>query len=149
MKKALALVLVVSVLTGMGVFAVSATGRRSTPARASAHRVDSHRLLEELNRVVARTEDSANSVSLARVSCRSLGCINRTLTSLQSQIAAVRSYAKNTSNLLRTFLGCLALGDVTQYGDFLSTDGVNPTSGLDFTATGDVPDMTSVAWVCG
>ena len=70
--------------------------------------------------------------------CSNFKCVNAHLNALHKSVKKVNSN-------LNTFLGCVVLGPITQYANFLSDDGVTSRTGLDVTATGDPIDV----WLLG
>jgi len=72
--------------------------------------------------------------------CRTVGCFNRVL----------RRIVKAVAQLQRDTYKCERYVDVTQYGDYLGTDGANTyvQSGLDYTYPGDAPTDRMLVLVC-
>ena len=70
--------------------------------------------------------------------CSNFKCVNAHLNALHKSVQKVNSN-------LNGFLSCLVFGSVTEYGNFLSDDGVTSRTGLDATATGDSIDV----WLLG
>jgi hypothetical protein len=66
--------------------------------------------------------------------CSNFKCVNAHLNALHKSVQSINS-----------FLNCFRITPTTEYGNFLSDDGVNSTTGLDFTATGDSIDF----WMLG
>jgi hypothetical protein len=70
--------------------------------------------------------------------CSNFKCVN-------AHLNALHTAQKKTAANLNGFLGCVVLGPITQYANFLSDDGVTSRTGLDATATGDPIDV----WLLG
>jgi hypothetical protein len=95
--------------------------------------------------------------SAQAVKCRTLKCINKTLTSLtntNTQQTAVINQQADVINSMVGLLNCEAITPVTSYGDgYMWDDNGNGTwdfnvTALDFTATGDTVDEWMVVDAC-
>ena len=74
--------------------------------------------------------------------CSNFKCVNAHLNALHKSVQNINKSVQNINGTL----SCLnVLAPFTEYGNFLSDDGVNSTFGLDFTATGDSVDV----WMLG
>jgi hypothetical protein len=83
-------------------------------------------------------------VHAPRVNCRTVLCVNKTLT---KQGKAIKKLKRDLRFLSRDFYNCEVLRGVSQFADF-AADGGGATTGLDFDDSGS-PDMWAVEWICG
>src|SRR5918992_1875196 len=133
-KRIIAAVVAATVLGGAAV-AVGDSSESRDPAKPTAGSDPSPKKLGEVNRRL-------NQSLAARVSCRSMGCINRTLTRLT---AAVRRLNRETYQ-------CERYVNVTQYSGYrYSPDGGTTefgTTALDYTEQGDPATDRVLVYVC-
>ena len=118
--------------------ATVAFGGSSERRIASTPTAKSNPVQKELSEVNRRLIQS----KAARVNCRSVDCVNRTLTKL----------SKAVKKLNRDAFKCEQLVPVTSYSGYLYTpDGgasVFETSALDYTESGDTPSNQVVVYTC-
>jgi hypothetical protein len=93
-----------------------------------------------MKRALTKAERRLAQASAAKIKCRTLGCINRSLTRL----------AKAVNVLVDETYNCEKYVNVTQYSGYLYDDGVNvfPTSGLDYTEAGDAATDRFLVYTC-
>lgn len=149
MRKLITGLVVVGVLVGGGVAAVSAAGG-SDRAPSGAELEYRRKGSADLERAMKRLEAVRGRADRAKVKCTTLRCINRTLTRHDNQVAALNAAV---SELFFQFFECEVILPVNQFGDpggsfgylFDNNDGfgVFLTSGLDVTS----PNDPSAAWV--
>jgi hypothetical protein len=120
-------------------------------AASDADRVPAERLADASSKIKGRLADVHEEFLGRKVKCKTLACINRSLTRLGRAVNAI----------LFELVNCEQVRDVTQYGDpngsfgyeFTNTGIVNstdtfPTSGLDFTTPGDTVSNRMLVYVC-
>lgn len=149
MRKLITGLVVLSVLVGGGVAAVSAAGG-SDRTPSGVEQEYEQKGTAELERAMRRLESVRGRVEHAKVKCTTLKCINKTLTRHSNQIAGLNAAV---DELFFQFFECEVIIPVNQFGDpfgefgylFDNNDGggVFLTSGLDVTS----PDDPSAAWV--
>ena len=105
---------------------------------ASTSRAESTPVRKDLGEINRRLSQSTH----AKVNCKSVKCVNQTLTRL----------SKDVKNLKRDAFQCEQVVNVTSYDGYLySPDGgatVFGTTALDYTDTGDVPTDQFVVYTC-
>jgi hypothetical protein len=137
--KRIALILVVALVASGSTLAIASSQRATPPAGSADRRAGV--TLGEISRNLQKLDELR---PVQRVTCRTLTCINRTLTK-QSQ--AINNLKRNLRALSKDFYNCEVLQGVSQFSDF-AADGGGTTTGLDFDTPG-TPDMWAVEWICG
>lgn len=87
---------------------------------------------------VVSSAGTANASTRWPARCSNFKCVN-------AHLNAVHTSLKKFEANVNGFLNCFVIDPATEYGNFMSDDGVNSTFGLDFTASGDTVDL----WMLG
>lgn len=135
MRMRILVALIATVALGGATFALADSSEHRTQSTPSAESKPVPKRLDKVNRLLGRAR-------AARVSCRSMSCINRTLTRLTNDVRALK----------RDAFQCEQLTNVTRYSGYVYTpDGGNTlfeTTALDHTDPGDTPTDRVVVYVC-
>jgi hypothetical protein len=124
---------IATLVIGGSAMALAGSSERRVPAAPGASK--------PIAKDLARAKQRLTQANAARVRCRTVGCVNRTLTRL----------ARAVNALSRDAFECERFVNVTSYNGYLySPDGatVFPTTALDYTQTGDAPTDRVVVYTC-
>jgi hypothetical protein len=135
--KRIALVLVVALVASGSTLAIASSQRE----RPTAPRAATRATLGEITGIEQRLD---RIVHAPRVNCRTVVCVNRTLT---QHGKAIKKLKRDLRFLSQDFYNCEVVQGVSQFADF-AADGGGTTTGLDFDGS-DTPDMWAVEWICG
>lgn len=128
----IALILVVALVASGSTLAIAGSQRSEAPRTSAGQGPTVAEVLDAL-------AEDADRVSTPRVACRTLECINRTLTSQGRAIKRLKAQ-------MRAINQCEVVQGVSQFEDYQSTGG-GAITGLDFDDSND-PHMWALAWIC-
>jgi hypothetical protein len=106
--------------------------RRAAPATAAQ--------TSPIDKRLAQLRHASDLAHKAKIQCRSLRCVNSSLTKLAKAAIA-----------FDTAFGCMEKVALTQYSNYAITDGQGnyfQTTGVDYTQTGDTPTNMFLTFVC-
>ncbi len=134
MRKRIIVAIVATLVLGGTTVAVAGSQERRAPSKPTAED------LRPMSKSLAKVNDRL--LQAKRVKCRTIGCVNRTLTRL----------SKAVKNLNRDAFKCEQYVNVTRYDGYVySPDGgatVFPTTALDYTTPGDTVSNRVVVYTC-
>jgi hypothetical protein len=130
MRKTITAVLL-SALVVVGLTAVVSTA-------SDSDRVPSERLQTDTSKIKSRLSEAREHVREAKIRCKSLACINRSITRLARAVNAILNDLNN----------CEQTRDITQYNDYEQYPDSGPVTGLDYTFPGDAISNRMLVYVC-
>ena len=98
---------------------------------------------------LAKVKRGLRQAQAARVRCRSIGCVNRSLTKLANDVNALEN---NVEILRHDAFDCEQLVNITRYDGYVWTPNggatLFTTTALDITTPGDPASARAVVYVC-
>ena len=130
-------ILVVGVVAMLSIGGAVALGDSDSERRTAAKAKQSNPTKRPL---ADRLEDSLRTAKAAKVRCRTIKCVNTSLTNL----------AKDVKVLVRETFKCERWVNVTQYYGYQYSDGASvfPTTALDYTEEGGTVSDRVLVYVC-
>jgi hypothetical protein len=118
--------------------AALAVGGFAVGSSASSARKPVSKPTASIGDVHARLGTLADRVAKLRVRCRTLSCVNKSLTRL----------ANGLKNLSTELVNCEHVVAVTQYNDYEQYFDSGPITALDYTVPGDGISNQMLVWTC-